>query len=473
MFTRFRLIRLHSHGALALALVAAAATASLVASPSFAKEKKPAAAPAGAKITLSKPFMPIFVAMNKAIEDAKKKPEVLAAQQSLAAANTAYNAATTTSARKTANAQRDAAIAALGASVAAEKAQLDGAFAAATTPDDKYIAGQLGAQFGALSQDRKLIRQGYETMLGSGKYPAADVPKLQSAIGEMCYDLKDYACAQLQLTAAVAGGQRSGNIEVLLADSMIQQGQVTQGLQQLMTTIQARKASGTFAPEDWYRRGLSAAYKAKLLDQAANFSSALVEAYPSKDNWGGAVSVLRLVAKYEVQERLDLMRLMARTHSFAEGADYAEFIQAADPRRAPAEVLVVLEEGLAAGKLQAGDIFVSEARTQAVARKKEDAAALPGLEKLAMAPNATGNAVAATADAFLSNSQPAKAEMLYSMAMQKGGVDMQRMLTRLGIAQVDQGKYAEAKANFIKIEGIRKPLAQLWITYADQKAKGG
>ena len=95
------------------------------------------------------------------------------------------------------------------------------------------------------------------------------------------------------------------------------------------------------------------------------------------------------------------------------------------------------------------------------------------LEKLAMAPNATGNAVAATADAFLSNSQPAKAEMLYSMAMQKGGVDMQRMLTRLGIAQVDQGKYAKAKANFIKIEGIRKPLAQLWITYADQKAKGG
>ncbi len=473
MFSRFQRIRQHSHGAVALALVAAAASASLVVSPAFAKDKKPPAAPSAPKIVLSKPFMPVFVALNKAIEEAKKKPDVLAAQQGLTGANSAYNAATTSSARKAANAQRDAAVAALGTAVAAEKAQLEGAYTAATTADDKYVAGQLGAQLGALAQDRSIIRRGYETMLGSGKYPAADVPKLQSAIGEMCYDLKDFACAQLQLTAAVAGGQRSGNAEVLLADSMIQQGQINQGLQQLMAAIQTRKAAGTLAPEDWYRRGLSAAYKAKLLDQAANFSSALVEAYPSKDNWGGAVSVLRLVAKYEVQERLDLMRLMARTHSFAEGSDYAEFIQAADPRRAPAEVLVVLEEGLAAGKLQQSDIFVSEARTQAEARKKEDAAALPGLEKSAMMPSATGNMIAATGDAFLSNNQPAKAEMLYSLAMQKGGVDLQRSLTRLGIAQVDQGKYAEANANFAKIEGIRKPLAKLWITYTNQKAKGG
>ena len=42
-------------------------------------------------------------------------------------------------------------------------------------------------------------------------------------------------------------------------------------------------------------------------------------------------------------------------------------------------------------------------------------------------------------------------------------------LTRLGIAQFDQGKYAEAKASFDKVEGARQAIANLWTVYAQQK----
>jgi Flp pilus assembly protein TadD len=51
-------------------------------------------------------------------------------------------------------------------------------------------------------------------------------------------------------------------------------------------------------------------------------------------------------------------------------------------------------------------------------------------------------------------------------------VDTARVLTRLGIAQSDQGKAAEAQATFAKVQGPRKPMAQLWSAYAAQKAGG-
>jgi Flp pilus assembly protein TadD len=57
--------------------------------------------------------------------------------------------------------------------------------------------------------------------------------------------------------------------------------------------------------------------------------------------------------------------------------------------------------------------------------------------------------------------------------MGKPGLDTQRLLTRIGIAQFDQGKYADAQATFAKVTGPRQPMAQLWAIYSAQKAKGG
>jgi hypothetical protein len=64
----------------------------------------------------------------------------------------------------------------------------------------------------------------------------------------------------------------------------------------------------------------------------------------------------------------------------------------------------------------------------------------------------------------------AKAEELYKLALAKPGVDANRALTRLGIAQFDQRKYVEAQASFAKVTGPRMPLARLWGGYAASKA---
>ncbi len=102
---------------------------------------------------------------------------------------------------------------------------------------------------------------------------------------------------------------------------------------------------------------------------------------------------------------------------------------------------------------------------------EKPAASLPSLEKDARAANATAVTAVASGDAFLSYGEAAKAEALYQIALGKPGVDQGRALTRLGIAQTDQGKYAEAQATFAKITGPRKPIADLWSAYAASKAK--
>jgi hypothetical protein len=197
-----------------------------------------------------------------------------------------------------------------------------------------------------------------------------------------------------------------------------------------------------------------------------------VQDYPSANAWNNSINVVRSLSQYQSQESLDLMRLMSRTGSLTNERDYIEYIQALDPRRLPGEAQKVIDAGLAAGKLRANDPFVTEAKGIASGRVAADRASLPSLERDARAPSASGTTVLGAADAFLSYGDAAKAESLYTIAAGKAGSESDRALTRLGIAQLDQGKVAEAQASFAKVQGPRKPIAQLWSAYAAQKAGG-
>lgn len=437
MFRAIKLSSAISRSAIGLALVTGITTASM-APPAFAQRGGKQQAPA-----LSPAFTKVAAPFQKAVTDAKARANVVAAKGNPSA---------------------------LAAALAPEIAQVDGVVAVATTPADKNAAGGLIVTLGQVAEDNGLLKRGLSLMIESGT--AANTPQLQFFLGQTNYTLKDYAGAQIALEAAVAGGYRENDVEALLAQAYITGGKPAEGLAVLRKAVEAKQASGGFAPESWYRVGTGSAYKTKQLDQAAYFSSNLVRGYPGKDNWALAISVLRDTARYQAQESLDLMRLMNRTGSYSEGRDYVDHIQFADARRFPGEVLKVIEAGAASGKLPANDPFIAEARTIATSRVAADRASLPALERDARAPNAAPATVSAAADTFLSYGDAAKAENLYTLALTKPGGDAGRLQTRLGIAQVDKGDYAAAQASFAKVTGPRQPLAELWGIYAAQKAAG-
>ncbi|MFM5883811.1 MAG: hypothetical protein ACKOQ3_00510 [Novosphingobium sp.] len=452
-----------TRSALGLALALGVAAGTVV--PALAKEKP--AAPAAAKISPSKPVMALYGPMKSAIDNAGKRADVVEAKAAIAAAANAVNAASGKTARAAARTNYDAAVKALGDKLTAEKAQLEQFRAAGTTPDDKYAYGQMAFALGKLADDKGLQRIGLSASVESGKLPPDQAAEFNFFVGALAYDMRDYTASRTALQAAASAGYTKNDVEGMLAEAYINDNQPAAGLKILQDAV-AKK--GAAAPEDWLRRGEVVAYQAKLPDQAASFGAQLVRGYPTIQNWALAIAVLRDLSRYPSQDMIDLLRLMDRTSSYMEARDYIDYIEAADARRSPGEVLKVLNAGVASGKLTAGNQTVAEARTIATQRLAGDKASLPGLDRDGRAAGATAVVAMAAADAYLSYDQPAKAAELYQIALTKPGVDTARALTRLGIAQVDMGQAAAAQATFAKIEGPRKAMALLWSAYAAGKA---
>lgn len=364
----------------------------------------------------------------------------------------------------------NAVVAGDAASETVAKAAVDAAIAAATGPDDKFTAGSLLLNLGSKAKKPDLQRQGLTIMLDSGKADPATLPQLYAAAGQLAYQAKDYANAERYLQAAIDAGNTDASLKVMLGETYISNNQAAKGMAVLKSAIEGSKTSGQVAPESWYRRGLASAFRAKAVNEAAEFGSMMIKDHPTSANIGIAATIVRELANYGAQENLDLMRLMGRSNGYAETRDYIEYIQAADPRRLPGETLDVINAGIAAGKLRAADVFISDAKTQATGRLAADKASLAGYEADARKPAASETTISGAADTLLSYGKAAAAEDLYKVALAKPGVDANRTLTRLGIAQFDQGKYADAQASFAKVTGPRMPLARLWAGYAASKA---
>ena len=169
---------------------------------------------------------------------------------------------------------------------------------------------------------------------------------------------------------------------------------------------------------------------------------------------------------------LDLLRLARLTNTLRTKAMYLEYVDAADARKLPNEVVQVLDAGSAANLLDNNIQLVKDARTVAAARIAADKSELPALQRDAAASNAKLVTVMAAADTLLSYGKYAEAEALYAKAAAMPGANAPLVLTRQGIAQVQQAKYADAQATFAKVQGPRQPITNLWALYAAQKASG-
>jgi hypothetical protein len=358
-----------------------------------------------------------------------------------------------------------------GGDLAALKANVPALLAAAETADDKYTAGQAIYSVGLKTNDVAMQRQGVDMMVDSGSTLAgAEHAGQLFGAARLAYDAKDWGAARTRAEQALSAGY-VGDAELLIAETYFGQNQAAAGLDQLDKAIAKKIAAGQPVPDSWLKRGLAMANNARLQPQAVKFAGMFAQYYPSATSWGDAIAIQRNYNNYDGQELLDLLRLAEHTGSLRTERDYVDYIEVADARRLPGETQRIIQAGKSAGLLKANDVFVTEANTVSAARVAADTADLAKLARDARLPSASVATLMAAGDAFLSYQKPAEAEEFYTTALTKPGVDTPRVLTRLGIAQVDQGKTAEAAATFAKVQGPRQPIAQLWAIYAQQKGK--
>ncbi len=365
-----------------------------------------------------------------------------------------------------------AAIAPVEADIKAAKydgmaARLD-ALATFVGPDERFITAGRRYDFAKATNNNAEMRKAIVGMIDSGSKLATNAMQLNVAAGQLAYNAKEYPEAVARLSEAVRLGNKDADTFILMAEASFQSGKTNEGLAFAEQAVAAKQAAGVKAPEDWYRRALSVAYKGKQAAQMGKWSRLQLAAYPTAENWRTALVLFRDGTKLEGNVQLDLYRLMRLTKSLAGERDFFDYAQLANERGLPGEAKAIIQEGMASGAIGKSVQPINELLASASAKVAGDQASLGTQEKQAGS-SANGKLAAGTADAFLAYGQDAKAAALYKLALQKGQVDVDQVNTRLGIALARQGMTAEAKTTFAAVTGVRAEVAKFWLTWLDLK----
>ena len=336
--------------------------------------------------------------------------------------------------------------------------------------DEKYAAAALRLTLGQVTKDPKHQYDGVVGMITSGSANAADLPRLNYAAGQLAYQATNYPDAKKYLGEAVRLGISDVSASLLLAETNFKTNATPEGLAALEAAIKSEAAAGRKAPVEWYGRGASMAYRAKLVSDTAKWTRMQVAAYPTAENWRSALVVYRDGSKLDNQAMIDLFRLMHDTKALSGERDFFEYASLATLSALPGEAKSVIEEGFASGAVSKSSRAVSERLTDANAKIPADRASVVADEKRA-ASSPDGRLAANTGSAYLAYGENAKAIALFKLAQQKGGADADTVNTRLGIALARSGDKDGARSAFKAVTGAqRKDIAEFWLLWLDQQA---
>ncbi len=337
---------------------------------------------------------------------------------------------------------------------------------------DSFAHGSITFDVGRSLNDRDLQLAGIERMVNSQFLPPQNKPIFVFLQGSYAFDRKDDALAITKLSESYNLGYRGNNIELLLG--------------------YAHSRSKLAQPAiDWFEKALiDGTARGEQVDEENALNNMALAAIRSKDSvlidgtfkrilprsnassiWHDGLSQLMNNNNFNDDENLDILRLMRTKEVILYTQEYASYVQAADPRRLPNEVAEIISEGRTKGHIEKQDISFSDNYNLAKERIPADKADLASAARDAQNA-ANGKTASATADAYLSYNDYQKAIDLYTIALEKGGADKDRVLTRLGIAQTKSGDLTGARTSFSAIVSPnRKSIASYWLIYVDTLEK--
>ena len=338
--------------------------------------------------------------------------------------------------------------------------------------DDRLAYGGALYNLGRQLEDLNLQRTGIELMLDSGKVTEADLPQYTFVAGTIAYDLNDYAAARTYLEKAASLGYKADTAQSLIAQAAALENNEAGSIGYFDTLIQQNIDAGTKPAKELLQQAVRTAYQSEQYEPSTKYSILLARYYPDAVTWGDAVNIQRNFKKYGDEETLDLLRLLRAADALDSGAEYEKYIEVAGVRQLPGEVLAVTQEGLAAGLISRDVSFVANALSEATNRSEIVSEDLSALASEARASGATAKRATLAGDAHFSLDRFAQAAELYQLALTRSDVDRETVLTRLGIAQVMAGDYANARETFAKVQGERQGITRLWSAHAEQRAEG-
>lgn len=362
---------------------------------------------------------------------------------------------------------------------ASAKASIAEAEAIAKSPDDRYQVNAVKLNLSIGTKDPALQGDALRAMLDTGLVPPSQLGQFSQIVAESDLFSKNYDSALARAQTALKAGYRADASNVTIAQAYFGKAgtgnmnaepgrtNTINGLAALKTAIAASKASGQPVPAQWYKIGVSRAAAAKTTDMG-EWANLAYQAEPTGENLRTLIRIFQQGnPNISTRENLDVLRLMAASGGLVIAADYLEYAETASRLGIYGEVKSAIDLGRSKGVLnatQGGDFY--QAAVGKIAGDKSTLGAAESDSRKA----ATGKIAAATADAQLGYGNYPKAAELFTLALQKGGVDTDEVNTRLGVAKALGGDNAGAKAAFGLVQaGARKQIANLWLSYLATK----
>jgi hypothetical protein len=259
---------------------------------------------------------------------------------------------------------------------------------------------------------------------------------------------------------------------LLLVDAYARRKRAQEATEILEALIAQHKADGLPVPASWYDRGAALAYGQKSWSQMARFYAGRLSLQPAPADWRTATAVYIAGAAPDKEAVLDLMRLQSATGALASERDVQAYAALAAAQGYPAEARAVIEAGRKNGKLLATDPASTGLLASLTPKTTKKLSATKN-----RTPASAGSAGARSLimpDSMLANAQFAQAVPLYQAALSAGGVDADRVNTRLGIALARSGDLAGAQDAFARAKGQWGDVALFWSAWAKgQQARLG
>ncbi len=351
---------------------------------------------------------------------------------------------------------------------AAVQALLPAAQAAARGNDARYMVARVQLNVATGTNNLEGQEQALGVLLASPSASATERAAYQRAVAAIlstragrAFDAGDFATAERltrqQLQADPSNAQLQNNLRIIQQRS----GNTAGASQTLQQQIQAARAAGQAVPQDLLQRAFQIPAQANQRAQASQALAELLRAYPTPANIRLGVDYARSGAGRNEQLIVDVFRF-ARAANVVDGQEYLYFAQTLNDAGLPGETKAVLDAGVAANAVTAGQ--AAQLLSVANRRIAEDRAGLPGQITQARAAS-SGRQARIVADTLYGYGRYAEAADLYRLALSKGGEDAALVNTRLGASLALGGQRAAAEAALRAVTGPRAELAQLWLAW--------
>lgn len=346
-------------------------------------------------------------------------------------------------------------------------ARLAAAEAAAKTAEDRYLIAGMRYKAAVAANDNAGKAAALEALIASGLAQPQQLPGLYGELANayIATQQKDRAAAAIERLIAV----EPNNVQaaILLANTRKEQGRAAEGVALLQKSIASAAARGR-ADERLYQHAVQMAYDARL-PVAIDLSRQWVAAYPTSENWRNALRIYRNLERPPESILIDLLRLGRAVNALDGTVDYHPYAYAAIEDRTPAEAKAVVEQGIAAGKIDGSEKLYRDILAEATTKSAGQRERLPALSSDARASSTASMAITA-ANIHYGYGNYAEAAELYRAALGKSGADKDLVNLRLGMALARAGDKAGATAALNAVTGARAQIAKYWLTYLQTRA---